>query len=47
MPEFWYETPTNPRDLPGRERVLTSHYSMLGLAVLVFALIIVALLIAR
>jgi hypothetical protein len=47
MPEFWYEAPTNSRDLTGRERVLTSHSSMLGLAVLVFALIIAALLIAR
>lgn len=45
MPEFWYEAPTNARD--DGERVLTSHTSMLGLAVLVFGLIIAALLIAR
>ena len=45
MPEFWYEAPTNPD--AAAERVLTTHTSMLGLAVLVFALLIAALLIAR
>jgi hypothetical protein len=45
MPEFWYDTPSLTRDMAARERALTSHGSMLGLAVLVFALLIVALLV--
>ena len=45
MPEFWYDAEPNPGEV--RERVLTSHTSMLGLSVLVFALLIAALLIAR
>jgi hypothetical protein len=47
MPEFWYERPTSTREELSGERGLTTHSSMLGLAVLVFALIIAALLIAR
>jgi hypothetical protein len=47
MPEFWYDAPSDTRDMVARERALTSHGSMLGLAVLVFALFIAALIIAR
>jgi hypothetical protein len=47
MPEFWYDAASDTRDLVARERALDSHTSMLGLAVLVFALVIAALLIAR
>ena len=47
MPEFWYDAASDTRDLVARERALDSHTSMLGLAVLVFGLIIAALLIAR
>ena len=47
MPEFWYEPPTETRDLAARERDLASHARMLGLAVLVFALLVTALLLAR
>jgi hypothetical protein len=46
MPEFWYDA-SDTRDLAARERALASHTSMLGLAVLVFGLLIAALLIAR
>ena len=46
MPEFWYEAPTDPRDNANQER-LSSHASMLGVAVLVFALLVAALLILR
>jgi hypothetical protein len=46
MPEFWYEGPTDTRDAAA-DRPFTTHSSMLRLAVLVFALIIAALLIAR
>jgi hypothetical protein len=46
MPEFWYEAPTNG-EVAAREGVLPSHTTMLGLSVLVFALLIAALLIAR
>jgi hypothetical protein len=47
MPEFWYDTPSDTRDMAARERVLPSHTSMLGLAVLVFALVVAALVVAR
>ena len=45
MPEFWYEAEANTDGV--REPVLTSHTRLLGLSVLVFALLIAALLIAR
>lgn len=47
MPEFWYDVPSDTRDMAARERALASHASMLGLAVLVFALLVAALLVAR
>jgi hypothetical protein len=47
MPEFWYEPPTDARDASDRGRTLASHASMLGIAVLVFTLLVAALLIAR
>ena len=47
MPEFWYDAPSDTRDLAARERALASHASMLGLSVLVFALLIAALFIVR
>jgi hypothetical protein len=47
MPEFWYDTPSDTRDMAARERVLPSHTSMLGLALLVVALVVLALLAAR
>jgi hypothetical protein len=47
MPEFWYEPPTDARDATDRERTLASHASMLGIAVLVFTLLVAALLLAR
>jgi hypothetical protein len=46
MPEFWYEAPTGTRD-ETRGQTLISHTSMLALAVLVFALLVAALFIAR
>jgi hypothetical protein len=47
MPEFWYDAPSDTRDMVARERALSSHSSMLGLAVLVFAALIVALFVVR
>lgn len=47
MPEFWYEPPSETRDMAARERAMPSHGGMLGLAVLVLALVVLALLIAR
>jgi hypothetical protein len=47
MPEFWYDAPSDTRDMVARERALSSHSSMLGLAVLVFALLVAALFLAR
>ena len=47
MPEFWYDAPSDTRDMVARERGLASHASMLGISVLVFALLIAALLIAH
>jgi len=47
MPEFWYEAPSDTRDMAARERALAGHATMLGMAVIVFALLIAALLIVR
>lgn len=47
MPEFWYDAPSDTRDMAARERTLASHAGMLGLSVLVFALVIAALLLAH
>ena len=47
MPEFWYDPPSDTRDLAARERAIADHARMLGLAVLVFALFVAALVIAR
>ncbi|HEY5927919.1 MAG TPA: hypothetical protein VIV11_39805 [Kofleriaceae bacterium] len=47
MPEFWYDAPSDTRNMANRERTLTGHASMLGLAVLVFALFVAALVLAR
>jgi len=44
MPEFWYDAPSDTRDMAARERALAGHARMLGLAVLVFALLVAALL---
>ena len=46
MPEFWYDTPSDTRDMAARERALASHSTLLGLAVLLFAVLIAALLLA-
>ena len=47
MPEFWYDPPTETRDMAAREIAFAGHARMLGLAVLVFALLVTALLLAR
>lgn len=47
MPEFWYDAPSDTRDMVARERALVSHTSILGLSVLVMGLLVAALLIAR
>ena len=47
MPEFWYDAPSDTRDMAARERALSGHTSMLGLAVLVLALFVAALYVAH
>jgi len=47
MPEFWYDSPSHTRDMAARERALAGHAAMLGMAVIVFALLVAALLIVR
>ena len=47
MPEFWYDPPTETRDMAAREIAFAGHARLLGLAVLVFALLVTALLLAR
>jgi hypothetical protein len=47
MPEFWYESPPHARDEAASERGRVHPVSLLGIAVLVFALLVAALLIAR
>jgi hypothetical protein len=47
MPEFWYEAASETRDMAARERAVATHCSVLGLSVLVLAMIVSALLIAR
>jgi hypothetical protein len=46
MPEFWYDAPSDTRDMAARERALASHSTMLGVAVLVFALFVATLVLA-
>jgi hypothetical protein len=43
MPEFWYDPPSEARDMASRERALAGHATMLGASVLVLALIVAAL----
>ncbi|HEX5062513.1 MAG TPA: hypothetical protein VFV99_24240 [Kofleriaceae bacterium] len=47
MPEFWYDAPSDTRDMAARERALSGHTSMLGIAVLVLALLVAALYVAH
>lgn len=46
MPELWYEA-SETRDMAARERALAEHTSSLGIVVLVLALVVAALVLAR
>jgi hypothetical protein len=47
MPEFWYDAPSDTRDMAARERSVAEHATVLGLSVLLFALLVAALLLAH
>jgi hypothetical protein len=47
MPDFWYDAPSETRDMVARERGLPGHASMLGLAILAFSLVVAAIVVAR
>lgn len=45
VPDLWYETASDTRELANRERAHASHPSTLGLALLVAALLVAMLLV--
>jgi hypothetical protein len=47
MPEFWYDVPSDTRDMAARERAVADHTSILGLSVIVMTVIVVVLLLAQ